>query len=42
MRNYVVSARYIPPPKSQYLPSTSAELVYPDRGSLTENYFKPR
>ena len=42
MRNYVISARYIPPPKSQYLSSTSAELVYPDRSSLIENYFKPR
>lgn len=40
-RNYVVSARYIPAVKSEFLASVSAELVVPDRSSLTENYMKP-
>jgi hypothetical protein len=44
MRNDVASAGYVRHSKSQYLPSTSSstELVCPDRGSLTENYFKPK
>lgn len=41
-RNYVVSARYIPPKDSAFLASLSAELVNPDRSSLTENYPKPK
>jgi hypothetical protein len=39
--HYVVAARYIPPKDSEYLVGMSAELVFPDRSSLTENYFKP-